>query len=93
MEGKEKKLHRREKDTSIVLFFVTVVFIFDWDDTILCTSSLSSMHFLEINNDAKNLLKKLDDTSSMLLSKVVAKGDVYIITNAAKGWVEHSSKL
>ena len=51
------------------------------------------MQFLEINNDAKNLLKKLDDTSSTLLSKVVAKGDVYIITNAAKGWVEYSSKL
>ncbi len=69
------------------------VFIFDWDDTVLCTSFLSSMQFLEINNDAKNLLKKLDETSHTLLSKVVGKGDVYIITNAAKGWVEYSSKL
>lgn len=51
------------------------------------------MQFLDINNDAKNLLKKLDDISTNLLSKVVAKGDVYIITNAAKGWVEYSSKL
>lgn len=67
--------------------FCYLVFIFDWDDTILCTSSLSSMQFLEINNDAKNLLKKLDETSSTLLSKVVPKGQVYIITNAAKGWV------
>ncbi len=45
------------------------------------------MQFLDINNDAKNLLKKLDETSSTLLAKVVPKGDVYIITNAAKGWV------
>ena len=70
-----------------------LVFIFDWDDTILCTSYLSSMQFLEINNDVKNSLKKLDETSSVLLKKVEPKGEVFIITNAAKGWVEYSSKL
>lgn len=73
--------------------YLNTVFIFDWDDTLLCTSFLSSMQFLEINNDARNLLKKLDETSSTLLSKVVPKGEIYIITNAAKGWVEYSSKL
>lgn len=67
--------------------YLNIVFIFDWDDTLLCTSFLSSMQFLEINNDARNLLKKLDETSSTLLSKVVPKGEIYIITNAAKGWV------
>lgn len=60
MEGKTKKAETSEKDISIVLFSLILVFIFDWDDTILCTSFLSSMQFLEINNDAKNLLKKLD---------------------------------
>jgi hypothetical protein len=51
------------------------------------------MQFLEINNDVKNSLKKLDETSSVLLKKVEPKGEVFIITNAAKGWVEYSSKL
>jgi len=69
-----KKLEILEKGISIVNFTLIEVFIFDWDDTILCTSFLSSMQFLEINNDAKNFLKKLDETSSTLLSKVVAKG-------------------
>lgn len=93
MAGTVRKGLISENVTNIVIFRVYAVFIFDWDDTVLCTSYLSSMQFLEINNDAKNLLKKLDDISSNLLSKVVAKGEVYIITNAAKGWVEYSSKL
>lgn len=93
MAGTARKGLISENVINTVIFRVYAVFIFDWDDTVLCTSYLSSMQFLEINNDAKNLLKKLDDISSNLLSKVVAKGEVYIITNAAKGWVEYSSKL
>ena len=68
MEKIMKKLEILEKGISIVNFTLIEVFIFDWDDTILCTSFLSSMQFLEINNDAKNFLKKLDETSSTLLS-------------------------
>jgi hypothetical protein len=60
MDRKMDKPITSEKDISIVPISLILVFIFDWDDTILCTSFLSSMQFLEINNDAKNLLKKLD---------------------------------
>lgn len=37
-------------------------------------------------------LKKLEKASFELLSQCVKYGDVYIITNAAEGWVEFSSK-
>jgi hypothetical protein len=38
-----------------------LVVIFDWDDTLLCTSYLSGFQFLELSPDAKTLVKSLDD--------------------------------
>lgn len=35
--------------------------IFDWDDTLLCTSYLSGFQFLELSEEAKTLVKNLDD--------------------------------
>ena len=70
------------------------VFIFDWDDTILCTTYLSSFQFIDIGPENKALLTRLDDSSNRLLSRADLKGQkIYIITNAAKGWVEYSSKV
>jgi hypothetical protein len=48
---------------------------------------------LDISSEAKVLLKKIDDICETLLTKCAGKGEVYIITNAAKGWVEYSSKM
>ena len=39
-----------QKNTSIVYPHLFVVFIFDWDDTLLCTSFLSSLHFNDLSN-------------------------------------------
>jgi hypothetical protein len=70
------------------------VFIYDWDDTILCTTYLSSFQFLDIGPETKALLEKLDECSQRLLERSLERGEkIFIITNAAKGWVEYSSKL
>jgi hypothetical protein len=42
-------------------YFLIIVIIFDWDDTLLCTSYLSGFQFLDLNTDAKALVKNLDD--------------------------------
>jgi hypothetical protein len=58
------------------------------------------MQFLELSPEAKNLVRNLDDyavrrrlAQLKLLNKSHEYGKLFIITNAAKGWVEYSSKL
>ena len=71
------------------------IFIFDWDDTLFCTSYLIPF----INSSKKHLyfqtikekLKNLDENISNLLSKALDRGMVFIITNSSPGWVEYSS--
>ena len=71
------------------------VIIYDWDDTLLCTS------FLNSRDDAMNItsktvktqLKLLEDAVVRLLTVSINLGNNYIITNAMKGWVEYSSNL
>ena len=74
---------------------VTNIFIFDWDDTLMCTSFVAPCGVLNIEdmkqNDKLNM-KNLDQLVSALLIKSMEKGEVFIITNAAYGWVEFSSK-
>lgn len=83
-----------EKKINTVQLTIYLVFIFDWDDTILCTTYLSSFQFLDIGPDTKSVLEKLDECSYRLLDRAKEKGQkIFIITNAAKGWVEYSSKM
>ena len=74
---------------------VTNIFIYDWDDTLMCTSFVAPSGILNIDdlkqNDKLNM-KNLDQLVSSLLTKSMEKGEVFIITNAAYGWVEFSSK-
>jgi hypothetical protein len=76
-----------------MLFVIYLVFIFDWDDTFLCTSFLSALNFLDLTNEVKEVIKKLDEIVEKLIQLTISRGEVYIITNATKGWVEYSSKL
>ena len=70
--------------------------IFDWDDTLLCTSFLATNGVfnenLELTATDREKVKKLEFASLNLLKKAIAKGDVYIITNAGPGWVEYSAE-
>jgi hypothetical protein len=69
--------------------------IFDWDDTLLCTSFLNPNGYA--NNDPVpsnylGFLMKLEKVVFHILKEALKHGMVYIITNAAEGWVEFSSK-
>ena len=69
------------------------LFFFDWDDTLMCTSYIIPV-INSNNTDIKTIrekLKNLDENISNLLSKTLSRGMVFIITNAAPGWVEYSS--
>ncbi|EAS01718.2 kinase, putative (macronuclear) [Tetrahymena thermophila SB210] len=66
--------------------------IFDWDDTLFCTSQLHAQRFENITSDQQKQLLNLDKSASMVLKEACHYGETYIITNAAQGWVEYSSK-
>ena len=72
-----------------------LVIIFDWDDTLLCTSFLNSREdAMNITSKAvKSQLKLLEEAVIRLLTVSTKLGNNYIITNAMKGWVEYSSSL
>jgi len=71
--------------------------IFDWDDTLLCTSFLSPYsNFTEeelLANKDINKVRKLEASVYEILKEAIKRGDTYIITNAAPGWVEYSANL
>jgi len=70
--------------------------IFDWDDTLLCTSYLTPTGIFnedfELSEKDKDKLSKLESYVVKILKLAIAKGDTYIITNAAPGWVEYSAE-
>ena len=72
------------------------IFIFDWDDTLLCTTVLSPGGFFDDNMvilpSKLKKIKHLETIVKTLLTKTTEKGDTYIITNSEQGWVEYSCK-
>ena len=74
---------------------ITNLIFFDWDDTLLCTSYLAPSWIIDEEDSKKidkNAIKNLDQLSANLLSKSIKNGKVFIVTNAAHGWVEYSAK-
>jgi hypothetical protein len=78
------------------------IIIFDWDDTLLCTTYLNSLGILSDSFDiAENShgyfmkvfseIEKLDDLVYQTLSKSILLGKTYIITNSERGWVQYSA--
>jgi hypothetical protein len=78
----------KEKDHNTLI-------IFDWDDTLLCTSFLTPNGIFSedicITERDFEKLKKLENCAANILLQALNKGDTYIITNAAPGWVEYSA--
>jgi len=72
------------------------IIIFDWDDTLLPTTFLTPGGIFDEDMDLPEIdcekLLKLEELTSKILTEAVEKGNVYIITNAGKGWVEYSAK-
>lgn len=67
------------------------VIIFDWDDTLLCTSFLNFAHVEELPSSVKRALIKIEKNATFLLKTAMSLGQTFIVTNAAKGWVEYSA--
>mmetsp|Transcript_95376 Transcript_95376/g.179354 ORF Transcript_95376/g.179354 Transcript_95376/m.179354 type:complete len:454 (+) Transcript_95376:87-1448(+) len=65
--------------------------IFDWDDTLLCTSFLNLVHAANLSASVKRALKELEKLVISLLEKALRLGQTFIITNAVSGWVEQSA--
>lgn len=65
------------------------VIIFDWDDTLLCTSSLSQAR----GPASRHLMVRLEGAARKLLEMSLGLGHTFIITNAQEGWVEESASL
>ena len=67
--------------------------IFDWDDTILCTTFLAPHQHLIYEPNLRfpptlqKRLSELDDVAYEMIAKSKKYGKVYIVTNAAEGWV------
>ena len=71
------------------------VTIFDWDDTLLCTSHLEMVQrqYGAIPSQVREQLASLERIVQTLLRQASKTGKVFIITNASEGWVQHSSSL
>lgn len=65
---------------------VETVFVFDWDDTLLCTSSIVRNSW-----DATDL-SELQAAVEALLSSALNLGEVLIVTNGIETWVAESAK-
>lgn len=76
------------------------IFIFDWDDTIMCTTHLiPNGNYLQgnisqlVSESDMKIFNTLEIYISKMLQYALNRGRVFIVTNAASGWIEFSSKL
>lgn len=72
----------------------TVIF-FDWDDTCLPSTFLASRGFKldtpsEYLEDLREQLRELEISVADMLQTAMCHGEVHIVTNAERGWVELS---
>ena len=67
------------------------VIIFDWDDTLLCTSYLNMKPDAASSPSVQKQLQQMTQTAIQLIEMAMKFGQTFIITNAMKGWVEYSA--
>ena len=76
--------------------FEQTAIIFDWDDTLLCSSFLSQRNMRldapEPSEDILCQLRRLEQSVCGLLKLALRCGRVCVITNAETGWVQLSAK-
>ena len=69
--------------------------IFDWDDTLFCTTQIAKINNLNQNQMSKiqiNKFLKLENEVKKILQNSIKNAKTYIITNSEPGWVEFSCK-
>lgn len=73
------------------------VIIFDWDDTLLCSSFLSGKGYrLDTEKskiaDCESGLRELEQSIITVLNTALQFGAVHVVTNAETGWVQLSAQ-
>jgi len=71
----------------------STVLVFDWDDTLLCTSTLLQHLGQPLPAKLDSLLRRTAQGVKKLLELAIRMGHTYIVTNAAPGWVEYSAAV
>ena len=74
------------------------IFIFDWDDTLFCTSHLnqnkdSFFKLYDLPRRDKKKIQEIQFYVYQILDKALSNGTVFIITNSSDGWIQKSTKL
>lgn len=77
------RAHRPPKHQTVV--------IFDWDDTLLCTSYLNMRQDQPLSPMNERHLRGIENADRKLLELSLRLGSTFIITNAMNGWVEYSA--
>jgi len=67
------------------------VIIFDWDDTLLCTSFLNFRADVALPAVVERHIREIESAGKKLLELAMRLGHTFIITNAMSGWVEYSA--
>lgn len=67
------------------------VIIFDWDDTLLCTSFLNFRQDAALPPIAERHIREIEAAAKRLLELAMRLGHTFIVTNAMSGWVEYSA--
>ena len=68
------------------------IIIFDWDDTLFCsTYYIKKKCFESISGAIQSKINKLEQCVHQVLSMAIQYGDTYIITNANQNWVDFSA--
>lgn len=88
--------HKKQQSAQPPSSTKTIIFL-DWDDTLLCSSVLSSNGIkLDTNlTGYPDLLRQLDELSTSvinILNAAAAYGEVHIVTNGETGWVQLSAQ-
>lgn len=95
INNSENKL---QETFSNIKYITNSIIIFDWDDTLLCTSHLCPNGIFYENENYElvfkkyqNQFEKLDEAIYNLLKSSIDLAQTYIITNATEDWVQYSS--
>lgn len=67
------------------------VTVFDWDDTLLCTTWMRFYSFQGLLQTDKDIISEIGRTARQLLELALNLGHVFILTNALDGWVQQSA--
>jgi len=81
------------KNNSTLKIKKETIFIFDWDDTLMCTSFISFLvkNSCGLSNDEQKLAKNLGKEVSNLFKICSKFGKIVIMTNSSNRWVKETS--